>query len=78
SIDISLVEQDDYLHLLIADDGHGIDEERVGQTGKGMGMQIMKYRVQVIGAFLDIASSREKGTTLHIYMKKSEMTHHEQ
>ncbi len=74
SIEISLGEQDDYLHLLISDDGHGIDEE---QSGKGMGMQIMKYRVQVIGAFLDIASSREEGTTLHIFMKKPEKIDHQ-
>ncbi|MFH0781895.1 MAG: cache domain-containing protein [Pseudomonadota bacterium] len=75
SIEITLGEQDDYLHLLISDDGHGIDEE---QSGKGMGMQIMKYRVQVIGAFLDITSSREEGTTLHIFMKKSEKIDHQQ
>lgn len=75
TIDISLGEEDEYLHLLISDDGHGINE---GQGGKGMGMQIMKYRVQVIGAFLDIVSNREEGTTLHIFMKKSEMIHHEQ
>lgn len=79
SIDISLGEEDEYLHLLIGDDGHGIDEDiDEQQGGKGMGMQIMKYRVQVIGAFLDLVSSREEGTTLHIFMKKSEMTHHEQ
>lgn len=71
-IDISLGEEGDYLHLLITDDGRGIDEG--GQTGnKGMGMQIMKYRAQVIGAFLEIVSGREKGTTLHIYMRKSEI-----
>ncbi len=71
-IDISLTEEGGYLHLLITDDGHGIDES---QSGKGMGMQIMKYRVLVIGAFLEVASSREKGTTIHVFMKKSEMNH---
>jgi nitrate/nitrite-specific signal transduction histidine kinase len=37
-----------------------------------MGMQIMKYRVLIIGAFLEIISSRTHGTTIHIFMKKSD------
>ncbi len=74
-IDISLEEEHEYLHLLITDDGHGIDKQ---QSGKGMGMQIMKYRALVIGAFLEVAGSREKGTTIHIFMKKPEMIRHEQ
>lgn len=73
TIEISLHEQDDYLHLLIIDNGHGIDEQL---TSTGMGMQIMKYRVQVIGAFLDIIS-RTDGTKIHIFMKKQEMIQHE-
>ena len=75
SIDISMGVVNEYLHLLISDDGHGIREQ---QNNKGMGMQIMKYRAQVIGAFLDIMSSTEKGTTIHIFMKCSEMSDHEQ
>lgn len=75
TIAISLIEEEEYLHLLIRDDGHGID---AGQGGKGMGMQIMKYRAQVIGAFLDIVSKKGEGTTLHIFVKKSEMMLHEQ
>jgi PAS domain S-box-containing protein len=78
AIEISLGEEGEYLHLLISDDGHGIDEGSDEGGGKGMGIQIMKYRVLVIGAFLDIVSSREQGTTLHIFMKKSEMIQHEQ
>jgi PAS domain S-box-containing protein len=74
TIDILLQERNDYLHLLIIDDGHGIDEQ---QMSKGMGLQIMKYRVQVIGAFLDISSSRTEGTTIHIFMKKQETIQHE-
>jgi signal transduction histidine kinase len=70
TITISLDEKNEYLHLLITDDGRGIDEQ---QSGKGMGMQIMKYRVLIIGAFLEIISSRTHGTTIHIFMKKSEM-----
>jgi PAS domain S-box-containing protein len=70
TITISLDEKNEYLHLLITDDGRGIDEQ---QSGKGMGLQIMKYRVLIIGAFLEIISNRTHGTTIHIFMKKSEM-----
>lgn len=70
TISISLNEKNEYLHLLITDDGHGIDEQ---QSGKGMGMQIMKYRALIIGAFLEIISKKTYGTTIHIFMKKSEM-----
>ncbi len=74
TIDISLHEQDEYLHLLIVDDGIGFDTQ---QPGTGMGIQIMKYRVQVISAFLEISSSQTKGTTIHIFMKKQEMIQHQ-
>jgi signal transduction histidine kinase len=74
TITISLDEKNEYLHLLITDDGHGIDKQ---QSGKGMGMQIMKYRVLIIGAFLEVSSSRTHGTTIHIFMKKSETIQHE-
>ena len=67
AIKISLVQEDDYIHLWIKDDGRGIDEE---QKGTGIGMQIMKYRVLVIGAFLEINSNDEKGTTIHVFMNK--------
>lgn len=71
-IDISLSEEGEYLHLLITDDGHGIDEQESGRLGKGMGLQIMKYRVQVIGACFEIVSGREQGTTIRISMRTSE------
>ena len=67
AIKISLVQEDEYIHLWINDDGRGINEE---QKGKGIGLQIMKYRVLVISAFLEIISNDESGTTIHVFMKK--------
>ncbi|TKB25218.1 PAS domain S-box protein [Desulfopila sp. IMCC35006] len=72
SIDISLEQKDEYIHLWIIDDGRGIDDK---QQGKGIGLQIMKYRVLVIGAFLEITSQSESGTIIHVFMKKSESMH---
>ncbi len=69
SIDISLEQKDAYIHLWIIDDGRGIKKK---QERKGIGLQIMKYRVLVIGAFLEITSKSESGTIIHVFMKKSE------
>ena len=73
AIEVSLMQEDEYIHLWIIDDGRGIDEE---QKGKGIGMQIMKYRVLVIGAFLEIITNGESGTTIHVFIKKPLSTHH--
>ncbi len=65
-IEISLFEDAGYLHLKIADDGCGIEND--GKAG-GIGLQIMKYRVLVIGAFIAIDSAPGRGTTIHVSMK---------
>ena len=67
SIEVSLEQKDEYIHLWIIDDGRGIEKK---QEGKGIGLQIMKYRVLVIGAFLEIASNSESGTIIHVYYEK--------
>lgn len=68
TIDISLCRKDEYIHLTINDNGSGIDTEK---KGKGIGLQIMKYRSLVIGAFLEITGSPERGTSIHLFMKES-------
>jgi PAS domain S-box-containing protein len=70
SIEISLVQEDGYLHFWISDDGRGIEEK---QQEKGIGMQIMKYRVLVIGAFLEITSYSDSGTVVHVFMKQPQV-----
>jgi len=70
SIEISLAQEDEYIHFWISDDGRGIEEK---QQEKGIGMQIMKYRVLVIGAFLEITSYSASGTIVHVFMKKPQV-----
>jgi PAS domain S-box-containing protein len=72
-IDISLCQEDGYIHLRIVDDGKGFEEH---QGRKGIGLQIMQYRALVIEAYLEISGSSGNGTTIHVYMKRPEMTHH--
>ncbi len=69
AIDISLSQDGGYTHLHIVDDGRGL-EERPGT--KGIGLRIMQYRAQVIGAFLEITSDSERGTDVHLFMKRPE------
>ncbi len=48
------------LKLSVRDDGSGFPQVR----GRGMGLRIMDYRARVIGAKLDIRSTRGQGTTV--------------
>jgi signal transduction histidine kinase len=47
--------------LRVIDDGTGIPAQ---QDGKGMGLRIMSYRADIIGARFDIASNGRQGTTV--------------
>jgi PAS domain S-box-containing protein len=69
SIEISIAQDEEYIHFWIIDNGRGIEDR---QQGKGIGLQIMKHRVLVIGAFLEISSNTEDGTIVHVFMKKLE------
>ncbi len=66
NIDMSLSQKNGYIHLMVSDNGQGIQQQDLRD---GMGMQIMKYRVNVIGAFLEIITHPGKGTEIHVTMK---------
>ncbi len=50
------------IHLVIRDDGTGFPAEV--DTDKGMGLRIMQYRANAIGASIKIAKNKGKGTTV--------------
>ncbi len=67
NIEISVSQKDgSILHLKISDNGSGIQETALQ---KGMGLQIMKYRVDVIGALMEVNTGPECGTLIHITLK---------
>ena len=66
AIDISLSQDGGYTHLHVVDDGNGMEGK---QEAKGIGLRIMQYRALVIGAYLEISSSKGHGTTVHLFMK---------
>jgi PAS domain S-box-containing protein len=61
-IDISLSKVDNRIKLSIMDDGTGIPD--VHSNKDGMGLKIMNYRANIIGALLDIESETNKGTRI--------------
>lgn len=68
-IEITLEQSADYLQLRVADNGEGMSN---GAGSLGMGLQIMKYRALVIGAFLSVGSGVDGGTVIHLSMKSTQ------
>ena len=54
--------EDQMFRLSITDDGCGIDPASASRGG--IGLQIMKYRANLIGGKLDMESSPDKGTRI--------------
>jgi signal transduction histidine kinase len=61
-ITIRLSNQKDTLRLEIVDNGKGLPQ--TAQSGRGMGLHIMKHRASVIGAQLELTSQPGKGVTV--------------
>ena len=60
---ISLTEEQSRIHLSISDNGQGMPRHL--ESG-GIGLQIMQYRANIIGAAFKIVSTPETGTTIHV------------
>ena len=58
------------VHLVVSDDGVGMEPDPGPDAGPavprgdGMGLSIMRYRANLIGATLDIRSERQRGTSV--------------
>ncbi len=59
---ITLERQGPIIHLSVADNGVGIGKTK--RAGKGMGLNIMRYRASMFGASLDIRSPENGGTEI--------------
>jgi two-component system, LuxR family, sensor kinase FixL len=61
-ISVTITRQQERLSLTVADNGRGFEP---GESNSGgMGIRIMRYRAQVIGATLDLKSRPGKGTQI--------------
>lgn len=65
-ISIELAAPRGRIQLVVSDDGVGIDEHSASSTG--MGLQIMRYRANLIGADLAIASEPGNGTQIKVFL----------
>ncbi len=64
-IRISLSGTERHYGLTIQDDGIGYQSGKAsGDKPAGMGLRIMRYRADMIGARLDVTGSRDRGTTV--------------
>ena len=59
-IDIS----DANVAVSVEDNGKGIDLEKIGENG-GMGLKVIKDRIEMVGGYFDISSSPEEGTRIN-------------
>lgn len=66
---MSLEDKGDSGLLIVADNGGGLGN---GPSRKGLGMKIMEYRAQVVGAVLDFRSPQEGGTVVTCSFPKAD------
>ena len=69
TIRISLANPAGQLELKVDDTGRGFP--LAAGTGNGMGLRVMRYRAELIGAALDIDSAPRKGTRITCTIRKS-------
>jgi signal transduction histidine kinase len=62
------------LYLEVIDDGIGIDAGASPATG--MGLQIMRYRANIIGAVLEISSGKSGGTRVRCVLRQTKVPDH--
>ena len=67
SVTVSLYESGGEVNLTISDSGCGFKLEK--GTMDGMGLRIMEYRSELIGATLRVKSTSGKGTTIACKLK---------
>jgi PAS domain S-box-containing protein len=67
-IDISLQKKKGQVHLTVKDDGAGIPPD-IDQH-KGMGLQIMRYRANAVGASIQVTRNGEKGSTVTCILRR--------
>lgn len=68
NIALSLADDEDALRLEVCDNGVGIDAQKLHRAS-GVGLRIMQYRAQTIGATLDIRPNDKGGTVVTCLLK---------
>lgn len=73
-ISLDLDYDTDGLRIHVADNGHGFDtRQQTGGEGKGIGLENMKKRADLIGATFALNSTPRDGTTMNIYIPANKL-----
>jgi signal transduction histidine kinase len=67
-IDVQLLYREDRIHILIADNGKGFDDEE-GIFSRGIGLRSIRQRAEMIHATVAVNSVVNKGTAIHLTCK---------
>ncbi|MBN1857655.1 hypothetical protein JW848_00430 [Candidatus Bipolaricaulota bacterium] len=72
-VDVHFSQADGMLRVRVEDDGRGFDPDAVDSAGGGMGLEGMRERLEQLGGWLELESSKGKGTHLvaHIPVKEA-------
>jgi len=68
SVRVKLDDNKDSLTLMVSDNGRGTP--KTTSNGTGMGLRVMKYRADLIGASLDVDSAPRRGTRIICTVRK--------
>jgi signal transduction histidine kinase len=67
---VELERENDFLHLLVRDDGAGFDPDRVRKSkrsGGTLGLVGMEERASLIGGWIEFKSAPRRGTEVHAW-----------
>lgn len=64
AVHVQLREENNELHLMVADNGHGFDLSQLSSNGRGWGLRTMKERVSLLDGQIQIDSTLDYGTTI--------------
>jgi len=67
---ISVTENEDYLHFIIRDNGKGFDHEIAVVTSKSLGLKVMNERISSLGGQLVFKPGKVNGTVIEIKIPK--------
>ena len=65
-VDVLLESRDDYLVLVVEDDGVGFDQEHAATRERGIGLLGMRERAGLIGAQFELESNSGEGTSIFV------------
>ena len=64
-LNVQIVIEDAFIKLIVADNGKGFDIEEANKSG-GLGIKVIRERVEMLGGYLDVDSAPGQGSRITI------------